>query len=518
MSQTSRITPTERAIYDSYDQQRRLSLTRVIAPTFAVILALFLLILNVDGLFLPQIQSKLFSTARVVQSLYLADPLIGACVALFIFATVAARQGKVNAATACTISATNLAVILLEVIWSFRLSGFDYIGVATLSSFIIAIVLAGVLGDRWMVVVTTLFLNTLTVAVGLLAQPPHPLFEQDTSIADLASSQMVILLSGAVLVQWSVATVMLTTASAYRRTLRELGDVRVAFERAKQLDGLKDQFISSVNHELRSPVMAMQGYLELLKLTEETASSEKRRALLARASTASDNLAYLLTSILDARRLDQDADDFTPEPVNVRESVNAAAQLIDPREGQLVERELHVAIPAQLQVWGEQVRLQQILTNLLSNAIKYSEPGSPIEVSAQIVADSAPHSKTRRLEIHHFAEIIVRDHGLGIPPEQAPLLFQRFVRLPRDLASTTIGNGLGLFLCRVLAEAMHGSIQVDSTGIPGEGATFTVRLPLVVGEPSNSSRKTGPLSTQANTRKTSPLRDADAVKAGITKD
>jgi signal transduction histidine kinase len=71
----------------------------------------------------------------------------------------------------------------------------------------------------------------------------------------------------------------------------------------------------------------------------------------------------------------------------------------------------------------------------------------------------------------------VRDYGLGIPPEQAPLLFEGFVRLPRDLASTVIGNGLGLHLCKTLVEAMGWRIRVESRGDPGDGSTFRFTLP-----------------------------------------
>jgi signal transduction histidine kinase len=74
-------------------------------------------------------------------------------------------------------------------------------------------------------------------------------------------------------------------------------------------------------------------------------------------------------------------------------------------------------------------------------------------------------------------EIQVRDYGLGIPQEQMPLLFNRFMRLPRDLASSVEGNGLGLYLCRVMAESMGGAIWAESSGVEGEGSTLHLRLP-----------------------------------------
>jgi signal transduction histidine kinase len=74
-------------------------------------------------------------------------------------------------------------------------------------------------------------------------------------------------------------------------------------------------------------------------------------------------------------------------------------------------------------------------------------------------------------------EIRVKDEGLGILPEQIPLLFNRFVRLPRDLASTVSGSGLGLYLCRVFIESMGGAIAVESQGVPGAGSVFIIHLP-----------------------------------------
>jgi signal transduction histidine kinase len=478
---TPSVTAAEREIYRGYDRQRRLDLTRGIAPAFGVILAVFVIIVNIDLPILAQQKPGLFPPPRIFTALLVGDPLYALCVIGFIASTMLARRNQVGPATTITIICTDVAVILVDLQWAFGLGGYDYVSVAAFSALAMAIMLSGVLGDRWMVIATTLTMNVVVTILGIFAMPPHPAFETDSSIAALADSQKLIVISGAWLVQWAVASIMLTAGRATRRILRELGDVRIAYERAKQLDELKDLFISSVNHELRSPVMAMQGYLELLHLTEETASAEKRRSLLQRAITAADNLVALLQSILDARRLDKDADDFIPEAVNVRSVINIAAGLIDPREGEMATRELRVSVPPNLYIWGEQVRLQQILTNLISNAVKYSDPGTPVEITARLmpptITKQGRFGRSTKVE-RPMAEIMVRDYGLGIPPNQAPLLFQRFVRLPRDLAGTTIGNGLGLHLCRVLAEAMKGRIWLESTGIPGEGTTFHLVLPV----------------------------------------
>jgi len=86
--------------------------------------------------------------------------------------------------------------------------------------------------------------------------------------------------------------------------------------------------------------------------------------------------------------------------------------------------------------------------------------------------------RRQRASQQRAVEITIRDYGLGVPPEQIPLLFNRFMRLPRDLASKVPGTGLGLYLCRVMTIAMGGRIWVESTGVSGEGSTFYLELPL----------------------------------------
>ena len=92
--------------------------------------------------------------------------------------------------------------------------------------------------------------------------------------------------------------------------------------------------------------------------------------------------------------------------------------------------------------------------------------------------DTPKRWQRQQPESHQLVEITVRDHGLGIPPDQIPLLFKRFVRLPRDLASNVPGNGLGLYLSQTLVTAMGGTLWVESSGIEGEGSAFHLLLPV----------------------------------------
>jgi signal transduction histidine kinase len=475
MSDQARALSSERAIYRDYEHKRRLRLVSTLLPIFAIIQF---------GVFL--------ASAAAAVSVHYPAPyglvflintgLVGIDAGIHTLGIRYAREERVRLATLCLVVPTGISVIEPALSYGIVLphaplanSPLIPISLSVVTALSILIVQAGLLSTtRAALFGTTLLMNGFSIYI-----MSNVLHAPGISISMTNGALLLVVLP--IFVQWAVAGILYATSATYVQTLRELGDVRIAYQRAQQLDQLKDQFISHVNHELRSPVMALQGHVELLLLTDETLTRNERHTYLERAKHAGDQLVALVTSILAARRLEQEVDRFTPEAVPLREALESAIQMIDPREGQHVERALQVDISSGMVVWGEPVRIRQIFTNLLSNAIKYSPPGTPIEVEARVVSEAVAASggrARRRLPRRQQVEITVRDHGLGIPADQLPLLFNRFVRLERDLMSNVPGNGLGLYLCQEYARAMGGTIWVESTGIEFDGSTFHLRLPL----------------------------------------
>ena len=121
-----------------------------------------------------------------------------------------------------------------------------------------------------------------------------------------------------VLEQWVFAVIMLASTASFRRALGDMSARLYTDQAARPLDQLKDQFITTVNHELRNPTMALQGYVELLRLRHEKVTPERRGELIERAAHASDDLVALLTSVLETQRFDGGAQEFTAEAVKVR--------------------------------------------------------------------------------------------------------------------------------------------------------------------------------------------------------
>jgi signal transduction histidine kinase len=362
-------------------------------------------------------------------------------------------------------------------------SGLDELVLLVFATLALLILIAGMVLPSVMIWPTAGLIVAVTIA-GMLLLPISQTLMPDSSSPGFRYSALGLLVG----IQSMAAVISWVSARSAGAGVR--GATR-ALERERELAALKDQFIIAANHELRSPIMAMYGNIELLAMMQGQEDDEQRERMIARALQSGDAVLELLSNVLDAGFIEASAPRLTLRPVPLAQTVRSVLETFDPREigtpGLPAEqadttRSVRVDIAAELVVQADESRLRQILVNLVSNALKYSAPGSPIVISAAIVPQPRPllgrlRSPERLPTTPPDIQICVRDRGLGVPPRDASKLFNRFVRLERDIAGPVRGTGVGLYLCRLLTEAMGGRIWVESGGVPGEGSAFCFTLP-----------------------------------------
>jgi signal transduction histidine kinase len=456
---------TESEIFHFFEEERQLRLVRSAAPLLAILAAAFAASIVIFGRFAVGL------SLRQSRTLLLDAGIIALAAAAIGYASYLAQQGQGRLASVITSLSVGLGLFITSLLWV-RANGLDPLALGFLFLYALLAMLVGLLSG-----VRSMFFVTIASSATIIMLSASA---GNSALSTAITREINVIIPLIIFILWGFTGLTFGILQNYQNTLREMSRL---YAQVKQIDEIKDQFITVVNHELRNPIMALSGYIDILRMRQRQMTDDRRDEILGQAGHVGDRVGTLLESILDARRLDQGADDFTPAPVAVGAALSAAMLLINPREGNIAERAVNVDVSPDLVIWGDETRLQQVFSNLLSNALKYSSAGTPISVSARVVDDPLPVSRLWPRLIaatseHRVAEIVVQDQGLGVPTEQIPLLFRRFVRLPRDLASTTIGNGLGLHLCRVFVEAMQGRIWIESTGIPGEGTAFHFTLPL----------------------------------------
>lgn len=265
----------------------------------------------------------------------------------------------------------------------------------------------------------------------------------------------------------------LLLALANRRGLaldyaRILVDLRAAYEQQKEVDQLKDQFIMTAHHELRTPLAGMVGYIELLHdlgPAGREAHREQVEHFIDSARRAGEELSDMVSTLLQANETLSQGANGEPVPLDLSALLRSVAANVDVAFNAKHPR-ITVAAPEQSTVISDQQAISRIVTNLLTNALKYSPTTMPVEI------------QMRWEPTINLAEIQVRDWGQGIPATEQGKIFERFVRLESALNSPVRGSGLGLYVVRTLAEKLGGAIWVESSGMPGEGSTFHFTLPI----------------------------------------
>ena len=225
----------------------------------------------------------------------------------------------------------------------------------------------------------------------------------------------------------------------------------------KEVERLKDDLVSTVSHELRTPLTSLRGFTELL-LTR-TFAPEKQRDILLIMQREAIRLTNLINDFLDLRRMEAGQEVYHMAALQLEPVLEQSLVAFLNENGPHTYR---IEIPAPLpKVVADEDRVHQVLTNLLSNAIKFSPTGGEIVLGAQ--------------QRDQDVVVWVRDHGIGIPQETLPKIFDRFFRVENGTTRTINGTGLGLTLVKEVVTAHKGDVWVEST--PGQGSTFFFTLP-----------------------------------------
>lgn len=233
-----------------------------------------------------------------------------------------------------------------------------------------------------------------------------------------------------------------------------------------EVDRLKSEFVATVSHELRTPMTSIKGYVEVLLMGAAGSLSEKQKHFLEIVKTNTERLSVLVNDLLDISRIESGKVTLSIQPVNVDELADEV--IFDLRRRSQEENkpvELIKDIPPDIaRVVGDLDRLRQVLNNLMENAYHYNTPSGKI--------------KLRASQNGQQVQIDVIDTGLGIPPAEQPFVFERFYRGEGPLALGVSGTGLGLSIVKNLVEMHEGRIWLKSSGVPGEGSTFSFTLPI----------------------------------------
>jgi GAF domain-containing protein/nitrogen-specific signal transduction histidine kinase len=233
-----------------------------------------------------------------------------------------------------------------------------------------------------------------------------------------------------------------------------------------EVDRLKSEFVATVSHELRTPMTAIKGYVDILVMGAAGALNENQVHFLDIVRNNIDRLNTLVSDLLDVSSMESGRVTLKPQPVDLREVAQEIIEEMNRRSQ--TERKpmaLSLDVPSKLPpVLGDTERVRQILGNLVDNAYNYT-----------------PENGTIRVGIHQEngdVQVDVQDNGVGIAPEDQPRVFERFFRGEHPLVLATPGTGLGLPIVRQLIEMQSGKIWMASTGVPGEGSTFSFTLPV----------------------------------------
>ena len=236
-----------------------------------------------------------------------------------------------------------------------------------------------------------------------------------------------------------------------------------AYARANEASRLKDEFLATLSHELRTPLNAVLGYARMLRLG--AVAADKAQPALEVVERNATALKQIIEDVLDVSRIVAGRLRLNVEPVDLPAVLHESRATVMPAADAKGVRVEAIIDPITTPISGDHDRLLQIVWNLLSNAIKFTPRGGKVQL--------------RLSRVNSHVEVTVSDTGCGIAPDFMPFVFERFRQSDATFSREHGGLGLGLAIAKQLAELHGGTISVSSDGV-GQGATFTLKLPLMI--------------------------------------
>jgi PAS domain S-box-containing protein len=231
----------------------------------------------------------------------------------------------------------------------------------------------------------------------------------------------------------------------------------------KNLEQMKNDFVNTVSHDLKSPITVIAGLADLMRMAGSGDANHETRCRDIR--DTAQHMAELVTDLLDIGKIEAGLDSAR-EPVDLVPLIGEALRMVKPR-AETKNIELRADLPEEATILAARSRVRQALINLLDNGVKYTPAGGRVTIAA---AFSARGDGAKSVAIR------VSDTGIGIPARDLPHVFDKFYRVKNKATREISGTGLGLAIAKTIVEAYGGQIRVES--IEGAGTTFALELPL----------------------------------------
>ncbi len=278
------------------------------------------------------------------------------------------------------------------------------------------------------------------------SEKPHYFTEEDMQTYTTLASQTAVALQNAQLYDEQIATV----------------------SRLRELDHLKSSFLANMSHELRTPLNSISGFTQVMLEGLDGDLTNEMEEDLGLIDKNANHLLNLINEVLDMAKIEAGRLSVTVEPTNLYQILEDVVKSTAPlARGNKLSMELENKLDPEQIIIIDGMRIQQVMINLIGNSMKFTKDGG-IHIHAE--------------QVDEIIRIVVRDTGIGIPPDQTELIFEAFSQVDTSTTRKVGGTGLGLPISRRFVEMHNGRLWAESTGVYGEGSVFTLELPVILPE------------------------------------